>query len=54
MLTITKYGKSLCYRKDGNRLGRRKEQDILTKALERSMLKHEINSYAGRMGRRTL
>lgn len=52
MLTITKYGKSLCYRKDGNRLGRRKEQDILTKALERSMLKHEINSYAGRMGKR--
>lgn len=47
MLTITRYGKSLCYRKDGNRLGRRKEQDILAKALERSMLKHEINSYAG-------
>lgn len=47
MLTITKYGKSLCYRKDGNRLGRRKEQDILTKALERSMLKQAINSYAG-------
>lgn len=52
MLTITRYGKSLCYRKDGNRLGRRKEQDILTKALERNMLKHEINSYAGRMGKR--
>lgn len=52
MLTITKYGKSLCYRKDGNRLGRRKEQGILTKALERSMIKHEINSYAGRMGNR--
>ena len=52
MLTITKYGKSLCYRKDGNRLGRRKEQNVLTKALERSMLKHEINSYAGRMGKR--
>ena len=52
MLTITKYGKSLCYRKDGNKLGRRKEQGILTKALERSMLKHEINSYAGRMGNR--
>lgn len=47
MLTITKYGKSLCYRKDGNRLGKRKEQIVLTKALERSMLKHEINSYAG-------
>ena len=47
MLTITRYGKSLCYRKDGNRLGRRKEQDILTKALERSMLKQAINSYAG-------
>jgi hypothetical protein len=51
MLTITKYHKHLCYRKDGNRLGRRKEQAILAKTLERSMLKHEINSYAGRMGK---
>lgn len=47
MLTITKYHKHICYRKDGNRLGKRKEQMILTKALERSMLKHKINSYAG-------
>lgn len=52
MLTITKYHKHICYRKDGNRLGKRKEQGILTKALERSMIKHEINSYAGRMGNR--
>lgn len=52
MLTITKYHKHICYRKDGNRLGKRKEQNVLAKALERSMLKHEINSYAGRMGKR--
>ncbi len=52
MLTITKYHKHICYRKDGNRLGKRKEQIVLAKALERSMLKHEINSYAGRMGKR--
>lgn len=47
MLTITKYHKHICYRKDGNRLGKRKEQIVLAKALERSMLKHKINSYAG-------
>lgn len=47
MLTITKYHKHICYRKDGNRLGKRKEQIVLAKELERSMLKHKINSYAG-------
>lgn len=31
MLTITKYGKSLCYRKDGNKLGKRKNKEVRDK-----------------------
>ena len=31
MLTITKYGKSLYYRKDGNKLGKRKNKEIRDK-----------------------